>query len=174
MREIEARFKVLPPAFRQVRKILAKSGGNCIWKGVEKNIFFDTPDSALAHRGSSLRLRKWQGHSVSLTLKDKVASGKRRYKEEEEYQILVAGFSPAYDLLRALGYAEIERYEKRREHWKIGRTFIELDRVCGKCFIEIEGSRSAINKLARVFKLSWRDASTQSYRALIKELRSQK
>lgn len=176
MKEIETRFEVSPPVFRHVRLKLAALGATCIWQGVEENVFFDTPGAALASKGISLRLREWRGHGVYLTLK--VNSPKKQkgkcYKEREEYQVLVDTFSSMCGILRALGFAQVEQYNKSREHWKLGGTHIELDRVCGRYFVEIEGPRTAINKLVKTLGLDWKNATAQSYRALIKELRRKK
>jgi|SRR3989344_4950731 len=170
MKEIEVKFRVAD--LGAPRKKLKALGWRCVWKGNEENYFFGTPSRVFRRAGSNLRLRRWNGHSVSITFKTKPKTAGKRYKVRNEYQIMADSLPAARSLLIALGYTEIFRYKKYREHWKLRGASIELDRVMGVLFVEVEGSRKIIEKYAHLLDLDWARSTTKGYLTLLREMKS--
>lgn len=167
MKEIEVKFKVRD--FREIRKKLQSVGAVLIWKGIEESFFFDTRESSLRKKGTLLRLRRWAGHSNTLTVKTK-ALPSRWYKIKHEYQIPVENVEKTKLLLQALGFKEYFRYKKYREHWNVGNASIELDKVAHLLFVEIEAPPKEIDRIARTFGLNRRYAIREGYIGILKRL----
>ncbi|MEK7512898.1 MAG: class IV adenylate cyclase [Patescibacteria group bacterium] len=144
--ETEVKFRVsdFAPVVRELKRV----GGRLDWKGTERTVYFDTPSGTLRKLGSTLRLREWNRHSVSLTYKGKQKGGKR-FKVREELQVELDDLATAKRMLLRLGFAAGLRYAKHREHWILRRTVIELDTIAGRRFVEVEGTKSAIERMAR-------------------------
>jgi len=161
MKEIEVKFLV--PSLDEFREKIKKMGGRLEWSGQETSFFFDTPGQELKKKGKFIRLRKWDGHSSSLTLKVRPKDGTGKYKIRDEYQTEVSDLEMVKKILGNLGFVQIFSYTKHREHWKLEGACVELDNLGGQSFIEIEGSKKAINQLAGKLGLDWSESTTKSY-----------
>lgn len=115
-----------------------------------------------------MRLRKWSGHSNTLTLKVKSLED-TKYKLRDEYQIEINDIFTAAEILKNLGYGEVLNYKKYREHWKLGDSSIELDELNGIKIVEIEGSKEKINELAGILNLDFEKSTTKSYPQILRE-----
>jgi predicted adenylyl cyclase CyaB len=165
-KEIEVKFRVSD--FLDVRQRLKKLGARLMWKGREENIYFDTPGHTLKKHKKVLRLRKWKGVENTITVKTGYPTVPRRYKERVEYQTSVADFNEMRLLLTTLGFIETVLYKKKREHWRRGAAHIELDTLAdGRFFVEVEGGRKSIDRLAKHLNLNWKKSTTKSYVNLI-------
>lgn len=171
MQEIEAKFKVTD--HRIARERLIKMGAKLVWKGREESYFFDTAKRELDKRGEQLRLRSWPGHAVMLTFKKRVDRKEKRYKIRGEYELTLPDIKAARAFIEAMGYKEYFRYYKQREHWKVGEVYVELDRLSGLHFIEVEASRTEIERIAEALGLNWDDAMTKGYVTIVRELTGQ-
>ena len=171
MQEIEAKFKVKD--HRAIRERLLAMGAELIWKGREESYFFDTPKRDLDKRGEQLRLRSWPGHAVMLTFKKRVDRKEKRYKIRGEYELTLPDIKAARAFIEAMGYKEYFRYYKQREHYKLDEVFIELDRLSGLHFVEVEASRPEIERIAAALELNWDDAMTKGYVTIVRELTGQ-
>ena len=169
MRETEVKFEV--DTFVDIIKKLQELGGKLIWTGREENLYFDFPEKKLRGSGKMLRLREWKGHSVSVTLKEKILNTSDQYKIRNELELAAPDIKTARAFLNALGLTETKKYAKYRWHWAVGDAHVELDDVCGKCFVEIEGTKKKIRHLAKRLGLDWNRATTESYITLIDKLR---
>lgn len=165
MKESEIKFKVKD--LGQVRNILRKLGAKLIWQGDEENFYFDTPKRILKKEKMTLRLRKWEGHSNFLTLKTKASRSPKALKVRNEFQIVLNDLIIARKIVEKLGFYEWLRYKKYREHWKLGKNSIELDKLGKRSFVEVEGSKKEIDKLAKQLGLDWRRSITKSYLNLL-------
>lgn len=166
MKETEVKFRV--KNFGGIVKKLKKMGAVLDWRGLEASYYFDTPDNKLKTKKQNLRLRKWSGHSNTLTLKIPPRKNHKKYKVQNEYQIEINNIKTAADILKNLGFVECLRYKKYRQHWKIKGASIELDAMDGRRFVEIEASENKINELAEVFNLDWNLATTKSYVSILR------
>lgn len=166
MKEIETKFRVGSHA--STRRELMRRGATLAWKGIEKNAYFDTPMGDLRKRKCQLRLRMLSGYPSMLTLKFAPRREDRRYKIREELKFEMSDARAARRILSRLGYRTTFSYEKFREHWILGRVAIELDILRGDRYVEIEGSKKSIRRLAKAFGLSWENATTESYLDILK------
>lgn len=168
MIEKELKFEV--KNFVNLRPILQKLGSRLIWKGKEKNFYFDTQDKKLEKSGTALRIREWQNHSNTLTLKIPAKQKNESVKVREELQIEINNIQTAARILNTLGFVKIFYYQKNREHWKLKNASIELDKIKNKYFVEIEASQKIIKKLTDILNLDWKKSTTKDYPAILKEL----
>ncbi|MDI6734459.1 MAG: class IV adenylate cyclase [Patescibacteria group bacterium] len=161
MREIELKFKV--KNFKNIVPKLKKLGAKLLWQGIEENYYFDTPNADLKKKSVYLRIRKWPGHSNSLTLKVSPLHKTKKYKILREYQVSVSDLKTTRIILENLGFVEKWHYKKYRKHWKLGGVVIELDWVKNHRIVEIEGSKKKINELAKKLGLDFKDSTTKGY-----------
>lgn len=170
MLETEIKFPV--KSLGGIRAKLKELRFRLAWKGQEENYYFDTPRRTLRGRGKTLRLRRWTGHSVTLTLKAVPKQrGSRRYKTRQEYQLYIDDLTTARRLLTGLGFAKWLRYKKYREHWILPGVSVELDRLGSRHFVEIEAAPLQIRRVAGQLGLEWRQGITQSYLQLLAQSR---
>ena len=169
MKEIEVKFKV--KNFKHIIPKLKKLGARLVWQGLEENIFFDFPAGKLKRQGVMLRLRKWPEHSNLLTLKARTGRRSKKYNVNDEYQIKIDDIKSTKEILKNLGLIEWFYYKKFRQHWTLGKTAIELDKLRYIYFVEIEASKKKINELAKILELDWKQSNTKNYLEILKELK---
>ena len=102
----------------------------------EENWLFDR-EGELVDKGSLLRLRVDKRGS-HLTFKGP-ATYEDRVKVRTEYEVLVDDFERTRQILEALGYQSIRRYQKYRENWLLGSVSISLDHTPIGDYVEFEG-----------------------------------
>lgn len=165
MNETEVKFRV--KSFGAIRARIKKLGGYLHWKGEERNYFFDTKDSALRKRKTTLRLRGREGGKAALTIKITPERDHGKYKVMREYEIGVSDVKEAARMLTLLGFEQWFQYKKQREHWELGRAHVELDAVGKLKFVEIEASKKKIDALAKAFELDWKTSTTKGYLTIL-------
>lgn len=168
MKETEVKFRV--KGFNEVREKLKEMEAELIWKGIEESSFYDTGRYNLKRQGKTLRLRSWKGNRDSLTLKTSPERTKGRYKVRGEYEVTLDDFKAGKKIMDLIGFRETFSYRKYREHWKLGSTFVELDRLGRLHFVEIEASPKQIDELAEKLGLEWKNASREGYITILKKL----
>jgi adenylate cyclase class 2 len=167
--EIEAKFAVrdlLP-----VEAHLAGLGAVCVVpRQLEFNLRYDAPDGHLSTSGQVLRLRRYD--EARITYK---GPGIRRdgVLERVEVETTVGDFETARQILEALGYQPIFRYEKYRAIWQFGERQVMLDEMPYGKFIEIEAeSAEAVRDLARALGLNPAASIPASYQVLFERIRA--
>lgn len=137
-------------------------------RSFEENTLYDTAARTLRRRGVMLRLRSVNGRHW-LTFKGP-AIRSRRYKVREEWETELASPSAAREILAALGFEPVFRYEKFRTvyagrgRWRGGEVM--LDETPIGAFLELEGRRAWIRRLARALGAGPDYFITQTYAAL--------
>lgn len=137
-------------------------------RGLEVNLVLDTARRRLRRRGCLLRLRSANGRHW-LTFKGPAAAS-RRYKIRDEWETELADPSAARALLAALGLEPWFRYEKFRTvlagrgRWRGGEAMLDETPIGN--FVELEGSRRWIRRVARELGAVPAEFITQSYAAL--------
>jgi adenylate cyclase class 2 len=140
-RETELKLKLVEPA-----ALRARLSGTGAQRGVlveETNRLFDTPGRRLLAQDAGLRLRTSRPHAsgrtrCTLTYKGPRSAGVVKSREEIEFHVDDA--EAAATLLAHLGYAEVIRYEKRREVWRLVDCEIAIDELpLLGWYVEIEG-----------------------------------
>ena len=135
---------------------------------LESNLVFDSPQRALRRRGCLLRLRRVQRRHW-LTVKGPAVAS-RRYKIRPEWEAELSDPATARALLTALGLNPWFRYEKFRTvfagrgRWRGGEVM--LDETPIGHYLELEGSRRWIRRVARALGAVPAEFITQSYAAL--------
>ena len=132
----------------------------------ETSVLWDR-DGALRSAGSALRMRRY-GETATLTWK-----GPRHpdpvLKIRPEVETLVADPEAMEGILEALGFEPALTMVKRRSVWGRGTLEACLDEAPFGCFIELEGSREAIEQALDDLNLAGFPAETRSYATLFLE-----
>lgn len=140
-------------------------------RALERNLVFDTEESALRQRGELLRVRSFAGRSI-LTFKGPVVPDV--YKSREELEIDLSSGQVFEEILRRLGYRQAFVYEKfRTEYAKPGSAgVVTIDETPIGNFMEMEGQPDWIDTTARQLGFTRDDYVTASYAALFRMFRS--
>ncbi len=166
-REIEVKFFLTDPdaTRRQIRAL----GGDSADSIFESNIRYEDPARSFLRRGQLLRLRKDDG--VTLTFKSNAPESDRQFKVRRELEVKVDDFDRTDEILRAIGFHREQIYEKYRETYRIDGAVLCLDRMPFGSFLEIEGDRSSIRRLADALEMDWDRRILVSYLAIFGLLR---
>lgn len=194
-REIEVKLPVTDVA--KLISRLRAIGAERVARVYEHNTLFDTPDGQLRHLRSILRIRREhvEGIDVSgnfnlkrrtsetleglLTFKGPLGRSIRRsrYKERQEIEFRLKNVARFAGVLRRIGMRPWFQYEKYRTRYRLrGQTalHIDLDETPIGVFLELEGPRRAIDRVAKALGYSTRDYITASYFELYAAYCSQK
>lgn len=183
-REIEVKLRVssLAALLQKLRQLRARPSKTVL----ERNILFDTRRRDFSRRGAILRIRtetpaKAPGKIRSipkhramlatglLTYKGlfpKSASLSPRYKIREEIEYRLPNAFRFERLLLRLGLKPWFRYEKFRTLYRLPShpdLHLDLDETPIGAFLELEGSRNAINHTARLLDFRPHDYISVSY-----------
>lgn len=180
-REIEIKLRIsdLSSLFRQLQMLGARSHGRVF----ERNTVYDTPQFDFKNRGWLLRLRsetparsavsRGGRQRVVLTFKcpppDQAGPSSRRirYKERLEYEAVIEKHPQRWpDVLRSLSLHAGFRYEKYRTELVLRGLHMCLDETPVGNFLELEGPRSEIDRVARALGYAYRDYIQGTYRDL--------
>ncbi len=134
----------------------------------EDNLIFDFPDLRLKKEGRLLRLRNSGGKNI-LTFKTPSKDKDEKFKIREEFETIVSDFNKMMKIMELLGLKIFFRYQKYRKTYIIDDNHISLDKTPIGNFIEIEGDKKSIMKIANLFKKSEKDFITESYYTLFRE-----
>jgi len=131
---------------------------------LEDNWIFDR-DGELQRGESVLRLR-YDRRGTRLTFKGP-ARFEGSVKIRSEHETKVEDAAALRDILVALGYEPVRRYQKYREEWRLGSLIIALDHTPIGDFVEIEGE--GCETVARRLGLETEDAETRNYLKLYED-----
>ncbi len=194
MRHHETEIKIAITDLAAIRRKLRKLGFHPIHRrAFEDNVLFDTPARMLRAVRSILRLRRY-GSRWWLTFKG-TPEADSRYKSRTEYESEVSNPEAVRLIFSSLGLVPVFRYQKFRTHFAAARALnaaakstaqstpklaaksgekrvrrpafeIALDETPVGNFIELEGSRTAIDRAAKQLGFTAADYLTSSYGAL--------
>jgi predicted adenylyl cyclase CyaB len=134
----------------------------------ERTIKFDTKDEALKKQGKFLRVRT--GFKNVMTLKKKINKTDKDFKEREEIEIEISDPIEMEKILENLGFAKKWIMEKYREKWILGNVEVVIDKLPKMgYFVEIEGSKKAIQKTAKILGLNLKNGIAATYWDLWKD-----
>ncbi|MFQ3534575.1 MAG: class IV adenylate cyclase [Aggregatilineales bacterium] len=133
----------------------------------ERNLRYDRPDGSLSAKGEVLRLR--QDAEAHLTYK---APHSAAPYTRTELEITVSDFETADQLLRALGFEVVWRYEKFRTAYLLQGCEVVLDELPFGSFVEVEGdSMPQIEAVIAGLGMAEAPRFTCSYSELFNRLR---
>jgi adenylate cyclase class 2 len=141
--EIKVRVSDLPAARERLVQLGATVAKE---RHLEDNTLYDFPDGTLKAGRRALRLRT-AGKRTILTFKGEPQKS-RRFKIRPEFETEVRDGKQARKILQALGLSPVFRYVKKRTILRKGRVTICLDELAIGAFIELEGERQHIARLA--------------------------
>jgi adenylate cyclase, class 2 len=173
MRHRETEVKLPVANLAAVRKQLRTLGFRTIHRrSLEDNVLYDTPDRLLRQARTVLRLRQYGSRSV-LTYKG-TPDQDQTYKSRIELETEVDDAKVLHLIFGAIGLRRAFRYQKFRTQYAVNAGEerggeISLDETPAGNFLELEGSRSWIDRVARGLGFSRRDYITASYGALYLE-----
>ena len=134
----------------------------------EDNIVLDRRGE-LRTRGALLRVRKFGRYALA-TFKGPVAF-EGNVKKREEVQTGVESFELAIQLLDALGFKPVFRYQKFREVWRVRDVEVVLDRTPIGEYFEIEGAMDVIRTVAEDLGMHMDQGIRQTYADLYRQFR---
>lgn len=184
MRHRETEVKIPIADLADIRKKLRRAGFRAAARrAFEDNVLFDMPGRPLRAIRAVLRIRHY-GQRWVLTYKG-TPEADSRYKSRVEYESEITDPESIRLILRSLGLGPVFRYQKYRTHFveraeihrvaatrrkpRKPRFEISLDETPIGVFIELEGSRAAIDRAAKALGFSPTNYSTASYGALYLE-----
>ena len=168
MTEIEVKIRV--EDFDEIEEKLAKHDILKIteWE-FEDNIVFDFPDKRLKNGKKLFRLRDSAG-KVYITFKTPSKDRDEKFKIREEYEVIVSDFEKSKTIIELLGLVKFFRYQKQRKTYILKGIHICLDKTPIGNFIELEGEKEIIIKMAKLFGKSEKDFITRSYYDVFREI----
>ncbi|MGD9210375.1 MAG: class IV adenylate cyclase [Desulfobacteraceae bacterium] len=151
--EIEVKFFLADE--KLIRNKITALGKVFKTKSFEFNIRYENQDESLLSKRILLRLRK--DNQVHLTVKTAPIAQQKQseFKILRELEVTVDDFDKMNQILIALGFHQVQIYEKWRETLVFDNTIICLDSLPFGTFLEIEGSKEKILSTAKVFGLDW-------------------
>lgn len=166
--QLEVEIKIKLTGVSQIRDTLPELGFTQQEpRQLERNILFDTPALELASSHRLLRLRRY-GEKNVITFK-RPAGGledEKNYKIREEIESGFDHFENMKTILLGLDYHIVWMYEKFREIWSREGVSVFLDETPIGDFMEIEGTRGEIDRLASGFGYAKEDYIVVNYRRL--------
>ena len=167
MTEVEIKF-ALRDRPELLRKLHDAGGERLYAETFEDNIVLDRRGE-LRTKGALLRVRKFGKYSM-ITYKGPM-SIEAGVKSREEVQTAVESFELAIQLLDALGYKPVFRYQKFREVWRVKDAEVVIDRTPIGEYVEIEGQLEQIRALAAELGMEMEQAIRQTYVDLYRQAR---
>jgi adenylate cyclase, class 2 len=164
MQTLEIEVKFYLENIESVREQLLQAGAESHGRIFESNICFDDQHDSLFLNQSLLRLRK--DRKITLTHKSKPHTDDSEFKVLKELEVEVSDFDMMLDILEALGYHRTLVYEKYRETLTIGQTKLCIDCMPFGDFLEIEGGKSDIRRLADLVGMPWNRRIIDNYRSM--------
>lgn len=165
--EIEIKFNLTD--IQSVRKRIVEMGAEYVRRVFETNIRFEDAEKSLIQKKSLLRLR--QADRATMTFKSQPPDTDDQFKTFREVEVEVSDFSSAKALLESLGFYPEQIYEKWRETYSLGNTLLCLDTMPFGDFLEIEGQKEDIRRIASEIGLKWHRRITHNYLALFEIIR---
>ncbi|MBE9530044.1 MAG: class IV adenylate cyclase [Proteobacteria bacterium] len=164
MENLEIEVKFYLSDMDRIRDRIIELGAVSMGRIFETNIRFDDADNRLIQKKSLLRLR--QDKKSILTFKSEPLFNDDQFKILRELEVEVSDFNTMKHILESLGFREEQVYEKWRETFILNRTHLCLDTMPYGNFLEIEGQKEDIKKLASQIGLKWKKRILLNYLAI--------
>jgi adenylate cyclase class 2 len=153
MEHLEIEVKFYLSDMDAIRKRILDLGAVSMGRIFETNLRFDDANNNLIEKKSLLRLRR--DIKTILTFKSEPSSKNDQFKILKELEVEVSDFATMKHILESLGFREEQVYEKWRETFRLNSSNLCLDTMPYGDFLEIEGQKEDIKKLASQIGLDW-------------------
>ncbi len=162
---IESEVKLRMPGPAEARALVAGIGAAPSRpRHFEDNVLFDDAAGSLRASGCALRLRRTAAEAI-VTYKGPRAA-EAGVKSRPEIEVTVGDPDAAQQVLEALGYHKVFRYQKYREAWRWRDAEIVVDETPIGTFLEVEGPVATIHAAAQALGRGHADYVLESYPAI--------
>jgi len=162
---LETEIKLRVADSQTARQAVARLGAAAVRpRHFEVNLLWDDAHGSLQSQGQALRVRETDAGGL-LTFKG-VRNEVDGVKAREEIETVVAEPARLNQILLALGFRPLFRYEKYRTAYRWRDVEVVIDETPIGTFLEIEGPVETIHAAAEALGFSRADAITDSYPAL--------
>ncbi|MEM9951379.1 MAG: class IV adenylate cyclase [Chloroflexota bacterium] len=160
----EIEVKLYYDDLSSLEETIQANGGDLVQDRIyERNIRYDRPDGSMTSKGVVLRLR--EDNAVKLTYKEPGII-ERGIITREELEVEVGDFDTMQAILGKFGYYPSMLYEKYRTIYACHGAHIMLDELPYGNFVEIEGSKDAIEMVINKLGLDHVERRDSSYAKL--------
>lgn len=141
---IEIEVKMRLKDINELEGRLSAVGGKRCREMIEINTYLDTAGGTLRSSDQGLRVRVETPLNPELppvaTMTYKGPRANSEVKSRTELEVVVEPGASAIQLLEALGFRAVRRFEKHRRHWQVDVCVVDIDTLpyLGD-FVEIEG-----------------------------------
>ena len=170
--EIETKFKVSDPG--RMRRNITRIGARLMSRALEQDVYYGKEEKGFG--GTVIRLRKINGKRGVFTVKLSVSrKAYGVFKVKEELEVCIEDVKTFGRMLPALGLVPRFVKEKRRESYALGKAKILLDELpFVGWYLEIEGTRKDITRLAKRLGLDIKKGTAETYSAIFNRYRAVK
>ncbi len=169
MAYLETEVKFFLTDIRSLRNRIIELGADCKGRVFETNIRFEDKDKNLYQNKALLRLRK--DRKTTLTFKSEPPVQNNQFKVLRELEVEVSDFSTMKHILGSIGFQPEQIYEKWRETFILNDSILCLDAMPYGDFLEIEGQKEHIKKVASQIGLQWEKRILLNYLAIFDIIR---
>lgn len=132
----------------------------------ETTTMYDNKEEFMLKSNGRLRVRT--GYKNYLSYKKPLT--RKGIKKEIEFETEIKNAKEATFILKEIAYFPVSAYTRYRTIWKKGNVKIFLDEFSFGKFVEIEGNRKDIIKIAGQVGFHMKDNITKSYDGIYKEI----
>jgi len=169
--EIELKFELKPGEIEGLKK---DSRITILKECYQRTVMFDNADKLMEHTDGRVRLRQ-HGDKITISYKRPLPSD-GNHKKEIELETEVGDFEVMTNILKMMGYSPTTSYEKYITHLKFKDSYaeIEIQKYPFVTFLEIEGKKEEIEKVAKELNLDTKKALIKPVDTLFCEWREKK
>jgi adenylate cyclase class 2 len=171
MKSLEIEIKFYIHNIDAIRARIRTLGAELKSSGPETNILFDDAAQRMTQANKLLRLR--QDTRCRLTVKTPPDDTDTNFKILRELEVDISDSQTMIAILEQLGFYPRQVYEKLRETYHFNHTELCLDTLPYGHFLEIEGEKEDIRKVAEAMGLNWEKRITANYLSLFTTLQKQ-
>jgi adenylate cyclase class 2 len=165
---IEIEVKIEIKDIDRIKEKITSLGAELIKnRYLEENTLYDFPNQLLHKKRQALRLRT-ENKKAFLAFKG-TPQKSRKFKIREEYQTEFKSTKDIKKILKELGLVPTYKYKKYRSVYRIHRLKICLDETSFGIFLELEGERNEIVKVAQDLGFSKTEFIKLDYIQLMKQ-----
>lgn len=165
MKEIELKFLLNPIDKNKFIENCDKFYKKAMPRTRETTVMYDNKEEFMLKSDGRLRVRTNRKSYLSY----KKPLTRKGIKEETEFETEIDNTQQITFILKEIGYYPVSGYARHRTIWKRNNIKIFLDEFSFGDFIEIEGGKIEIKKLASMLGFDIKNNITKSYDGMYRE-----